>query len=579
MAVRPVPDMETPQNIGFVEGDTSPIIHSIRWRHLPARYIFNSVGDVISYHNKGPLEIDIFRHSASYLDIYLLREDEERVQSITANLRYAREGGQLIEEPYTVGEAGRSIRAESDSSNPKLLVVKGIVFTQKDLNDGSPLYDFMNMAEEGIYELWLNVKTVSGKELNVRIPFVWANLKGSVPGEDGEEPGDSGGNGSDRELHALYDEYYLTIIEGDSPFTKKPSTQYRMAAVGMLKEPYCFERISTPPLPSIEKPTDTIVVGDVVPPQCGLKLRETTVRGLINEELSFELIHSNTSGIRDIHYNYDETEIEQTDETKFKLLKQGSSKVTIVVTYNDGQECSVVGYFVTEFKCAFAVTASNTGTIEVGDTVNFTYSHGVNKADLRSVVLEAPDGVEKVSNSRVRLRKEGSYRIRFVADYGNGNECEVYLNITVSKASIPDPNGGGDDPGNGGGTDPGGGKGGTDPRPNEPTKELKCGQAANGSLGYGAFTHNVNETGTYFVEFNFFGEPDEMHLYIGGKHIYSTGQQLYENGSPFGFKYKPSQGKIKIVMNDGGKGTRWSYTLYCPSSVPAGISGRAHIVN
>ncbi|MEV5810613.1 hypothetical protein, partial [Streptomyces parvulus] len=346
------------------------------------------------------------------------------VQSITANLRYAREGGQLIEEPYTVGEAGRSIRAESDSSNPKLLVVKGIVFTQKDLNDGSPLYDFMNMAEEGIYELWLNVKTVSGKELNVRIPFVWANLKGSVPGEDGEEPGDSGGNGSDRELHALYDEYYLTIIEGDSPFTKKPSTQYRMAAVGMLKEPYCFERISTPPLPSIEKPTDTIVVGDVVPPQCGLKLRETTVRGLINEELSFELIHSNTSGIRDIHYNYDETEIEQTDETKFKLLKQGSSKVTIVVTYNDGQECSVVGYFVTEFKCAFAVTASNTGTIEVGDTVNFTYSHGVNKADLRSVVLEAPDGVEKVSNSRVRLRKEGSYRIRFVADYGNGNECE-----------------------------------------------------------------------------------------------------------------------------------------------------------
>ncbi|MCY8291520.1 hypothetical protein [Bacillus haynesii] len=505
MAITPLPDLSVPQNVGFSETDTEPIIHSIRWRHSPSRYIFTDVQDVITFHERGLKEIDIQVHSVSYLDIYCRKD--VKITEIKAYLRFVTENGSsLVEEPYTVGEGGKSISLADDPNNPNLKIIKGFAFTQKDLGDGTPMYDFISMTKEGIYEIWLKCVTDSAKELHVRIPFVWANLYGS-------DPSDGGGSGEDTpvkpprvegKLHAQYDEYYVTIIEGDSPFTKRPSTHFRMAGVGMLHTPYCYERIDTPPQQSIENPANDPIVGDKPTEPCGLTVSPSQFLEIeVGKTGKFKLIHKNDSGILKIEVVTDKTAVEELGDGEFKVVRIGTHDIKFIVTYNDGQQCTVSAKI-------------------------------IGKA-------ESPP-----------------------PDPGTGGGDN-----------------GGSDGGSDGGTDTGDGGGTTpdpDPNPNEPAPSAYCGEMIKGDSGHNSRTFKVTETGTYYIEYNFFSEPDEMFIYVNGVLKHRTGSQVYSSGSPLAFKYKPSDGTLKINMNRTNEGTRWTYTLYCPSSVPDEIKANAPVV-
>ncbi|MUG00757.1 hypothetical protein ECC01_06710 [Bacillus tequilensis] len=515
MAITPIPDLTIPQNVGYTDTDQNPIIHSIRWRHLPSRHIFPDVHDVITYHQKGPLVIDIQLHSVSYLDIYCLKS--AGIVSAKAFLRFVTEtDNTLVEEPYLTGEGGKSISLESDPNNPDLLVMRGIAFTQKDLGDGTPMYDFMNMTKEGIYEVWLKCVTDTAKELHVRIPFQWANLYGEDPSTGGEEVPTEPKDPPKVEgpLHVQYDEYYLTIVEGDSPFTKRPSTQFRMAAIGVLQNAYCYERISTPPLEFIDKPAEVPLIGDEPSEPCGLKISPSQYLEVkVGEKGKFSLVHSNTSGVLKIAVKVDETAIDDLGNGEFKALRIGTFPIKYVVTYEDGQQCTV------------------TSTV---------------------VVKSKPTGSD--------------------GDGGNGGTGGT------------GGDGGSGDTGTGGtGGDGGTGGGDTtdpepDPAPNDPAPTAYCSDVINGDSGYNSRKFDVTESGVYYIEYNFFSEPDEMFIYVGGVLKHRTGFHAYSEKSPFGFKYKPSDGKLKITMNRENEGTRWSYTLYCPSSVPDEVKANAPIV-
>ncbi|MGE0979839.1 hypothetical protein [Bacillus cereus] len=615
MALTPVPNLSVPQNKGFKGTDSLPIIHSIRWRHLPSRYIFKDVDDVITYHSHGPLTIDINKHGVSYLDVYFLKDTD--IVEVTAYIRFLREKDQLlIEEPYKIGEAGAVIALEDDEVNHELRRVKGIAFTQKDLGDGTPMYDFMNMSKEGIYEVWIKVITGLGKEMHLRVPFQWDNLVPSIPPEkDGHDSDDAG---KDNEKSEYNDEYYVTIVEGDSAFTKRPSTHFRMAGIGMLKDAGCFKRIETPVLEPISRPSKIQIINDIPISSCGLNLITSRFNKVVGEVVTFSLVHTNKSGILRIDTNYDKNGLKSLGNGTFKIINKGVYKITFIVTYNDGQECITEGTIIGEFICELNITGPSLKS-HVGDSIVLHLDHGQNSsASNIGVLVQTPPKVMQTGNYTFTSSSPGVYSIKFIVDYGFG-VCEKIVNIEFISKNIspekPEGGGGGGKPeGEGGKPEGGGGKpegeggkpegeggkpegeggkpegeggkpegegGKPEGEGEKPGKNvLKCGQTAQGGMGYGEYIHAVSEEGICYVEYDFFSAPDRMRVFVNNELIYDTSRKMEKEGSPFGFYYKPDDGELRVVMNDGqDKGSRWSYTLYCGSSVPSDVKLKAEIIN
>ncbi|PGC48714.1 hypothetical protein COM24_23330 [Bacillus toyonensis] len=557
MALTPVPNLSVPQNKGFKGTDSLPIIHSIRWRHLPSRYIFKDVDDVITYHSHGPLTIDINKHGVSYLDVYFLKDTD--IVEVTAYIRFLREKDQLlIEEPYKIGEAGAVIALEDDEVNHELRRVKGIAFTQKDLGDGTPMYDFINMSKEGIYEVWIKVITGLGKEMHLRVPFQWVNLVPSIPPEkDGH---DSDNAGKDNKKSEYNDEYYVTIVEGDSAFTKRPSTHFRMAGIGMLKDAGCFKRIETPVLEPISRPSKIQIINDIPTSSCGLNLITSRFNKVVGEVVTFSLVHTNRSGILRIDTNYDKNGLKSLGNGTFKVINKGVYKVTFIVTYNDGQECITEGTIIGEFICELNITGPSLKS-HVGDSIVLHLDHGQNSsASNIGVLVQTPPKVIQTGNYTFTSSSPGVYSIKFIVDYGFG-VCEKIVSIEFISKNIPPekPEGEGEKP---------------------DKNVLKCGQTAQGGMGYGEYIHAVSEEGICYVEYDFFSAPDRMRVFVNNELIYDTSRKMDKEGSPFGFYYKPDDGELRVVMNDGqDKGSRWSYTLYCGSSVPSDVKLKAKIIN
>ncbi|MED2374748.1 hypothetical protein P4X41_02945 [Bacillus thuringiensis] len=557
MALTPVPNLSVPQNKGFKGTDSLPIIHSIRWRHLPSRYIFKDVDDVITYHSHEPLTIDINKHGVSYFDVYFLKDTD--IVEVTAYIRFLREKDQLlIEEPYKIGEAGAVIALEDDEVNHELRRVKGIAFTQKDLGDGTPMYDFMNMSKEGIYEVWIKVITGLGKEMHLRVPFQWDNLVPSIhPEKDGHDSDDAG---KDNKKSEYNDEYYVTIVEGDSAFTKRPSTHFRMAGIGMLKDAGCFKRIETPVLEPISRPSKIQIINDIPISSCGLNLITSRFNKVVGEVVTFSLVHTNKSGILRIDTNYDKNGLKSLGNGTFKVINKGVYKITFIVTYNDGQECITEGTIIGEFICELNITGPSLKS-HVGDSIVLHLDHGQNSsASNIGVLVQTPPKVMQTGNYTFTSSSPGVYSIKFIVDYGFG-VCEKIVNIEFISKNIPPekPEGEGGKPGE---------------------NVLKCGQTAQGGMGYGEYIHAVSEEGICYVEYDFFSAPDRMRVFVNNELIYDTSRKMDKEGSPFGFYYKPDDGELRVVMNDGqDKGSRWSYTLYCGSSVPSDVKLKAKIIN
>ncbi|MGG3797731.1 hypothetical protein [Metabacillus fastidiosus] len=544
MAVTHVPDLSISQNVGFDLMSTAPIIHSVRWRHLPSRYVFTDVDDVITYHQGGPLEIDIKTHTVSYLDVYFLQS--ANITQASVFLRYLRASdGVLIEEPYKFGEKGTAIALTSDPTNTALQVIRGIAFTQNDLQDGTPMYDFVNMAEEGVYEVWVRAITGTGEELHVRIPFQWANLLPSTGGGGGGTGGTTpppidGQDHSPKLEH--YDEYHVTIVEGSSVFTKRPGTHFRMAGIGMLMNPYCYQRFDTPPQPVIDNPVEEPIIGDEPAPPCALTVDRTEVTGKIGDTVTFQLQHTNKSGVLKVEATYDQSALQQTGDTSFTTLATGTYPVTFVVTYNDSQECTVQAQVVCEFTCVFKVTADQV-KVNTGTVINLTFDHGINVGSVAKVDLQLPTGVTKsgavsTNGASITSTTDGAHVITVEVDYGNGNICSSSVIIEFEVVGPP---------------------------------PLECGKLSSGSKnGKDIRPMSIDTAGTIYIDFDVYEGKDDIAVYdLAGNLIWSITDATFKHTIVFQYDPLVRGGGIKIAMNENGGGSVWEYVVYCPNDTVA----------
>lgn len=409
----PVPDLTTPQNVGFDITDTSPIIHSIKWRHVSDAVKFSNVGEVVAYHDTEILKIDIQNHKASYLDVYFLRNNMTKNMSVTARLRYVSPTtSHMVIEPITKGEKGKQLTLTNMDEDSTLLRMGSLVFTHIDLKDGSPAYDFTTMANEGVYEVWVKCETDAGKELHIRIPFEFSNFdkrdeKPTAPGED-EPPKET----TERKAQ---DEYVVKIVEGDSPLTKVPSTHFRMAAVALLKNKYCFERMpvelkkfeSTPPPPAPPPPSP-----------CGLKASVDVDNPSIGDIIKVGLTHSNTTGIVSETYITDNELLDDKGNGYFKCLSEGTASMHVVVSYIDGQQCETdVAFEVAgrNAKCGEVVKGSKSGydSTTYDTNIKGTYTINYDFYDANDV-MNVYAGTKLLHTTGIKKNKEGS---PFTFDY------------------------------------------------------------------------------------------------------------------------------------------------------------------
>lgn len=409
----PLPDLTIPQNVGFDTADTSPIIHSIKWRHVPDVVEFSSVGEVITYHDTGVLKIDIQNHKASYLDIYFLRNSTTTNMSVTTRLRYVSPTTSLtVIEPITKGEKGKQLTLTNMDENSTLLHMGSLVFTHIDLKDGSPAYDFTTMANEGVYEVWVACETEDGKELNIRIPFEFSNFD-----KRDEKPTDPDEDDHPKEAteRKAQDEYVVKIVEGDSPLTKVPSTHFRMAAVALLKKKYCFERMpievkkfeTTPPPPPPPPP-----------PPCGLKANIEDDSPSIEDIVKVVLTHSNTIGIVSETYTTDSESLDDKGNGYFKCISEGTASIHVVVSYIDGQQCETdIAFDIAgrTARCGEIVKSSKSGydSTTYGTNIKGTYTINYDFYDTDDV-MNVYAGTKLLHTTGIKKNKEGS---PFTFDY------------------------------------------------------------------------------------------------------------------------------------------------------------------
>lgn len=448
MSVTPVTDFTFSQNDGFVLTDTSPIIHSIRWRHLTSGYTFINVEDVTVYHETNDLTIDINTTPLSLIDVYFRKS--AGITSAELYLRFVREStGTLVEEPVTIGEGGKTISL-LDATDPDLQEMTGVAFTNQDQGDGTPIYDFLSMAGSGMYELWVKATNSTGT-LHLRVPFQFAGLTSTTTTT---EPID-------------HDGYIVSVVEGSSPFTKRPTVGFRPAGVGLLKQAFCFSRVLTPPTLSVSNPSPGPISGiPVTPPLCEFEVSPASINGLVGDIVSFVPTHKNTSGVQIIDAIYDTTKLDQISDFEFELLVSGNPTIIFEVVYNDGQMCDYeVTLSVSELQlsfscdlsldvstvapasssspeslCQFSITGDDTVHGEV--TIFFSHANTSGVSSLTSSYDTSLLSLASGTNDKhvyKTLADNGNVDLILEVVYNDGQVCQKAANYTWSQSTTSDP--------------------------------------------------------------------------------------------------------------------------------------------
>lgn len=532
MALDQLPALTQNPNQGFNPTDPSPI-SSLKWRHLSTAYQFTDVQDVLDYHNN-VLHIDLQSQPLSLLDLEF--ETSANLTSVTLSMRFIRDSdGQLVETPLTVGEKGNSLGIANHPSDPTKRVIRGISVTNQDQFDGTPIYDFNNMGEEGVYEIVVRMEDSTGNILYLRIPFQFDNFHQQPTNPGGGTPGGSGGG------VIKADEYYVTITEGVTPFTKRPATHYRMAAIGVMYDPYCFKRIETPPTPYVANPAPAPIAPGAPPVPCAFKVTPETATGSVGSTVKFNFTHVNTSGVIGITAQFDSNALNQLADDEFEILIDGTHDIKFVAQYSDGQECEFEVQVVGVFQCH--LTASQDGSKEVGEAITVTLSHGSNSALNPLVSVIVPQGITQTGDYTFETTTgEGAYEVQFNVTYDGGYTCttKVVLEFTQPMA--------------------------------------QCGELTTGGSGQDVRNMEITTAGTVYIHFDLKGAKDSIYLYgLNGTPIWQLLDEVYNHYISFNFDPAIHGNGITIAMNEQGGGSGWGYTVYCPCdpNIPPTVKNNA----
>ena len=121
-----------------------------------------------------------------------------------------------------------------------------------------------------------------------------------------------------------------------------------------------------------------------------------------------------------------------------------------------------------------------------------------------------------------------------------------------------------------------------EPKPEIPEDGMlvECGNKVEAGENFAEFYYDIPTSGIVYIEYDFYSAKDNMRVYIGDRLVHETGMTSHEKGSPFGFNYDPSMGRIKVTLNEfeGRSGTAWEFVLYCPGQAPQEVVDKAVIV-
>lgn len=141
------------------------------------------------------------------------------------------------------------------------------------------------------------------------------------------------------------DKFRVKIVESSSPLTKRPSTPFRLAALGILEQKYCYEREYTKPFETdFKNPSELPVVPDPKKAKCDIVLATKEYDVDLNVPFEIQLTHGVNenffSGIEGgVALGY-KTYVEN-GKIMAVIDREGTYSITFTVKYSNCLSCTV----------------------------------------------------------------------------------------------------------------------------------------------------------------------------------------------------------------------------------------------
>lgn len=183
------------------------------------------------------------------------------------------------------------------------------------------------------------------------------------------------------------DKFEVTLVESASPLTKKPGTPFRVAALGIKKEEFCYEREETTEKgEKIHKPSPLPILPFAPKPQCQLQVEQTTFVGMAGEWVYTKVDHGEYKPISVASSSPTVLVRLNGDGVEMLCETEGTNNFTIIFTYENGLKCSV--------EMTIALDGGYPPNPEPPTDVKYTFAMCNTTSDPGDVYSASLDGVQ-----------------------------------------------------------------------------------------------------------------------------------------------------------------------------------------
>lgn len=231
----------------------------------------------------------------------------------------------------------------------------------------------------------------------------------------------------------------MTVIESASPFTKRPSTPFRVAVLGIPQDLFCYEREATENnTEGFTKPAPLPVVPKPPVPVCSIESPDAMVIEL-GEWVTIPMDHGKNSFEKWSTDAEDDKHLKYKPKTKdliFKITELGDYVYTFIATYASGHTCEVTIQVTVEsprLKCgenSSKLRGSGSSVFELpidGPGTYYLYANLLSRPDDLFVWA----GVPMAEGSKLLAQwKQKRNKHFFVFDY-DGTPEGVYLQVNL----------------------------------------------------------------------------------------------------------------------------------------------------
>lgn len=231
------------------------------------------------------------------------------------------------------------------------------------------------------------------------------------------------------------DIYDAVLIEAASPFTKRPSTPFRPAALLLLSGEYCYKREELPgdgDSPHRPSPIPVVPGGPNVCDSVAYAVRTFVERGF---KVRVNYLVKKPDSIK---YEYDETLVGEGEDGHFKALAEGKTTVKVIALFGS-KECTTEVPVEIEPKpetppepveCSLVAESVS---VNMGDEVELKYTDSSGRTAKTVAYTVDNQFLEKLSDSRYKAIKVGETIYKVTVTYEDGSTCEAEAQVTINE--------------------------------------------------------------------------------------------------------------------------------------------------